>query len=60
MLNLLMSADVTNDSGVMCLLSLWHTKEQSLFSNAKSTNATQKGMEEGWEQSYSTAKLFQL
>lgn len=60
MLNLLMSIDVTNDSGVTRLLSLWHAKEQALFSNVKSTNAIQKGMEEGWEQSYSTAKLFQL
>jgi len=52
MLSLLMSIDVTNDSGVIRLLSLWHAKEQALFSKVKSINAVQKGMEEGWEQSY--------
>lgn len=60
MLSLLMSIDVTNDSGVIRLLSLWYAKEQALFSKVKTINAVQKGMEEGWEQSYSTAKLSQV
>lgn len=47
MLSLLMSTDVTNDSGVIRLLSLWHAKEQALFSKVKTINAVQKWKKDG-------------